>query len=419
MANLYCYNTMNIISKNAQGKILKNDVLALSQEAKAAKLKNNEVINATIGSLYNDDGIFYTFKNVDKLIKGLSNEDFYSYSPSNGNKDFHQSVTHWVFGNYYDDIINSMYCESIPTPGGTGAVSNSLFNALDMGETLLLPNIYWGPYKNMADSYGLNVLEYPFIVNNKFNIQGFIYCCEEILKKQDKIVTILNDPCNNPTGYSLSLFEFEQLIDYMNSKENVSFNIIYDIAYFDYYLLGKDEARKKFALMKKSNKNILYNIAFSCSKTFSVYGLRLGAQIILSNNKEFVNEIYSSTCFLARTRWSNVSKAGLSMMIKIYKDENIRSQISAEINQAITVVKNRALLFTEEAKECNLDIYPYSGGFFITVHANDGMKLAEILKSKGIYVLGYKKAIRIAICSIPIYEVKGLANKIKQATILD
>ena len=122
---------MNIISRNAKGKILKNDVLALSQEAKKAKQLDNSVVNATIGSLFDDNGVFYTFKNVDKLIKELPNEDFYSYSPNNGNADFHSAVTHWVFGNFYDEVINNLSCESIPTPGGTGAVSNALFNALD------------------------------------------------------------------------------------------------------------------------------------------------------------------------------------------------------------------------------------------------------------------------------------------------
>jgi aspartate aminotransferase/aromatic-amino-acid transaminase len=88
---------MEILSKSSQGKILKNDVLALSQEAKAAKKKDNSVINATIGSLFDDNGVFYTFKSVDKLIKSLSDEDFYSYSPNNGNQEFHEAVTKWVF----------------------------------------------------------------------------------------------------------------------------------------------------------------------------------------------------------------------------------------------------------------------------------------------------------------------------------
>lgn len=408
---------MSIISKSLEGKILKNDVLALSQEAKKAKQLDNSVVNATIGSLFDDNGIFYTFKNVDNLIKSLSNEDFYSYSPNNGNKDFHDAVTNWVFGNYYDDVINNLSVESIPTPGGTGAVSNALFNSLDAGETVLLPDIYWGPYKNMCEASGFKIKEYPFIIDDKFNLDGFIKSCDEIIKAQGKVVTILNDPCNNPTGYSLSIEEFNSIIDYMNSKDNAIFNMIYDIAYFDYYSLGREESRKKFSLMKNANKNILFNIAFSCSKTFSVYGLRLGAQIIVSKNEEFVKEIYDSTCFLARTRWSNVSKAGLSMMIKINKDINLKKAICEEIDIAANVVNNRAKIFVEEAKECGLEIYPYSGGFFITVFSNDGIQLAENLKKVGLYVLGFKKAIRIAICSVPIFELKGLAAKIKENLI--
>ena len=149
---------MNILSNSTTGKVLKNDVLALSQEAKQAKLIDNEVVNATIGSLYDDNGIFYSFQNVNKLVKSLPNEDFYTYSPTNGNATFHAAVCDWVFGEYQDEILEKMHCKSIPTPGGTGAVSNSLYNSLDPGQILLLPDIYWAPYKNMADSNGFKII---------------------------------------------------------------------------------------------------------------------------------------------------------------------------------------------------------------------------------------------------------------------
>ena len=405
---------MRIISKHSEGKILKNDVLALSQEAKKAKQLDNSVVNATIGSLYDDNGSFYAFEHVDKLVKSLQHEELYAYSPSNGNADFENAVVDWVFGDYKDVFLKNMHLKSIPTPGGTGAVSNSLYNALDEGEILLLPNIYWGPYKNMAESNGFELMEYPFIVDEKFNMQGFIDCCEEIIKKQGKVVTILNDPCNNPTGYTLSNEEFESIIEYMNSKENVPFNVIYDIAYFDYYQYGMKESRKKFEIITKAKENVLFNIAFSCSKTFSIYGLRLGAQIIASKNEQFVNDIYASTCFLARTRWSNVSKPGLSLMIKIHKNKELKAIIEKELREACELVIKRANICKEEAKEFDLKSYPFSGGFFITVHCEDGIKVAEELKKEKVYVLGLKKAIRIAICSIPTFEVKGLASKISK-----
>lgn len=405
---------MRIISKHSEGKILKNDVLALSQEAKKAKQLDNTVVNATIGSLYDDNGCFYSFENIDKLVKSLPNEDFYSYSPSNGNIDFHNAVIDWVFGDYQNLVLNNMHVKSIPTPGGTGAVSNALYNALDEGEVLLLPDIYWTPYKNMAESNGFDLIEYPFIVDGKFNMTGFVSCCEQIIKRQGKVVTILNDPCNNPTGYTLSNEEFKAIIEYMNTKNNVPFNVIYDIAYFDYYQYGMKESRKKFEIITEANENILFNIAFSCSKTFSIYGLRLGAQIITSKNEQFVNDIYNSTCFLARTRWSNVSKPGLSMMIKIYKDPELKTIIEKELREACELVNKRAAIFKEEAEVYKLKSYPFSGGFFITVHCDDGIKVAEELKKEKVFVLGLKKAIRIAICSIPTFEVKGLAEKISK-----
>ena len=58
---------MNILSNNTNGKILKNDVLALSQEAKKAKQKDNSVVNATIGSLFNEEGKFYDYIDKTKI----------------------------------------------------------------------------------------------------------------------------------------------------------------------------------------------------------------------------------------------------------------------------------------------------------------------------------------------------------------
>ena len=60
------------------------------------------------------------------------------------------------------------------------------------------------------------------------------------------------------------------IIEYMNSKENVPFNVIYDIAYFDYYQYGMKESRKKFEIITKAKENVLFNIAFSCSKILTL-----------------------------------------------------------------------------------------------------------------------------------------------------
>ncbi len=408
---------MEILAKHSKGKVLANDGLALSSEAKKAKLLNPNVINSTIGTLYNEDGSFYSFKNVDKIIKSLNDDNFYSYSATSGTEEFHNAVIDWVFGNEKEKILNSMICKSLPTPGGTGAVSNSLYNSLDEGETLLLPDIYWKPYIDMALSNSLKVVEYPYIKNNHFNMADFKKYAMDIIQQQGKVVTILNDPCNNPTGYSLTNEEFSDLIHFMNEQENTLFNVILDIAYFDYSLIGMEESRKKISLLTKANSNIVFNICFSCSKSFSLYGLRLGSQIIVSKSLKMVNDIYDSSCFLARTRWSNVSKAGMSFMSLLYKDKNLKTNVTNELNQASELVNERAQLFMQKAHEKGLYLYPYCGGFFITIiHSNPSL-LAEELKNNGVYVLPVSKGIRIAICSLNKNDIIKIIDIISNTII--
>ena len=82
----------------------------------------------------------------------------------------------------------------------------------------------------------------PFVVGGKdshtlfdgegFNLKGFIEKANEIIAKQGKLVFFLNDPCNNPTGYTMTEEEFLSLIDYLNSTK-VPCVMVYDCAYMD------------------------------------------------------------------------------------------------------------------------------------------------------------------------------------------
>ncbi|MFA6662637.1 MAG: pyridoxal phosphate-dependent aminotransferase [Bacilli bacterium] len=402
------------LSKRCNGVSLKGDVdiLTIGALAKEAKSNNQNVINATVGTLYDEYGHLYHMKTVDKIIKSLEDNDFYSYAPINGGAKFQKSIINWVLGNYKEEVLNNLQASVCATPGGTGAVNNSIFSSLDEGETLLLPDLFWGPYSKMAFINKVNVEKYTFIVDGKFNLQGFKEKSLEIIKHQGKLVTILNDPCNNPTGYALSLEEFKELIDFINQIDAQCI-IIYDIAYLDYYIYGMDEARKKFQLISKINDNVVFDVCFSASKTFSVYGMRLGALMVLAHNQVDVDNSLETSMCLARTRWSSTNKAGEMLLVKIDEDTALKAAVIDDINVAATLVRNRIELFNKEAEAIGLEIFPVRGGFFACLKTNDGLKLYDKLIEAGIYVIPYKKAIRIALCSLSMMEIKGLARKIK------
>ena len=403
---------MKVIAKHSVGKKVVGDTLQISVEAKMNKAKYADTIDATIGTLSNEDKTFLSYNTVDNIIKNLGDNNFYAYAAVDGGIQYHDAVVEWVFQYTKTEVFKKMHCRVVATPGGTGAVSNAVFCSLDEGETLLLPNIYWGPYKGMAISNSLEVETYPLLKDGKFNLDGFIETANKVIAKQGKLVTILNDPNNNPTGYSLSNDELKELLNYLNSCD-VPVSFIYDIAYLDYSINDRKTSRDKFLILAEANKNVLVSIAFSCSKTFSIYGLRTGAHIILGKDHEAVEEFYDSSVYISRSRWSNVSKAGINMLTTLVLNEEKRKKFSIELEAAAEMLKNRTDLFIKEAQEEELNIYPYSGGFFITVIYQDGEKLFSALKKENIFVIPYPHGIRISISALSVSEIKGLAKRIK------
>lgn len=402
-----------MISKQAQNKKLLKDALQIAAEAKKRKAEYPQTIDATIGTLQNEEGKFHQFHTVNQTIQQLTADEYFTYSPSDGGKAFKDAVLHWIFRDSVNEIVESMHCEVVATPGGTGAVSNAIYNSLDEGETLVFPNLYWGPYANMAFSYNLNVEKYEFIKDNQFNISDFQSRLIEVSRHQKTVATIINDPCNNPSGYSLTAAELESIIDFCNANPTIDFSIIYDIAYLDYDRVGVDAVRHKLRLLMKANSNVVIHLAFSGSKSFAIYGLRLGAHVILSKDPLIAKQNYNSSCYLARSRWSNASKVGISILIKMHQKLDLQTKMDQEIANAVQMLEQRGQLFLKQAKEAQLDVLPYGGGFFITIPYDQSEALMEELKNQDIFVLAFDRAIRVSVGALSINEVNGLAQAIK------
>ena len=81
------------------------------------------------------------------------------------------------------------------------------------------------------------------------------------------------------------------------------------------------------------------------------------------------------------------------------------------------MLKARAELFLLEAKEVGLEHYPYDEGFFITLKMEDNRMRDEIhqrLLDQAIFSIKCQKGIRLAICSMSLVSIAGLAKKIKE-----
>lgn len=403
---------MSFVKDSVNRSPIVDTVFVIANRAKQAKaeLGKENVVDATIGSLYTEEGKLATMDVVFQTLKSLDDAQMAAYASSfTGNPNFRKEVEEWVLDGNCD-----LYREVIATPGGSGAVSVSIENCLDPGQTLIIPQIAWGSYALMAQMNNNKLAKYSMFDGDHFNLTDFKHVCQEVMKEQDKLVIVINDPCHNPTGYSMSDSEWKEVVDFLNEcSKTHSIVLINDIAYIDFSYRGK-EAKNYIQNFNNISDNFVVIIAFSISKSMTSYGLRCGAAIILGKTEAAVDEVKIVFEKSARGTWSNINNSAMEMFCEVL--DNHADEYDKEKKHYVDLLKTRSDIFTEEAAQCGLPHYPYKEGFFVTLSMDNDTrdKYHELLMNENIYTVKVDNGIRVALCALPVNQVKGLAKKMKK-----
>lgn len=364
-----------------------------------AKNDNSQLcINATIGSLYDEEGRIVTYKSVYDSFNKIPNTIKASYpKASNGNPNFRSVISDFVLENR----ITNPY-SIVTTSGGTGAIYLAINACLKENDTILFPSIAWGNYKTIASERSLNVITYDL-----YDIDDLI---NKINKVTGKLCLVINSPCENPCGHKYEINEWKTIINTLNNRNNINI-LINDIAYIDY---SNNDDKEYFKLFNELNENTLTFIAYSLSKTFSFYGVRLGALFTIHQDKNLIDHIDNLLTRAIRTTWSQANNGAMECVVDVLT--NHKEEFIKELESSKKMLSNRTELFIKEANECNLEHYDYNSGFFITLKVENSIKekIHQKLIENHIYTIKVNNGIRIGICSVSLKQVKGLALKIKK-----
>ncbi len=402
---------MSFIRENADVTPIVDTVFTVVRAAAEAKQKYgaDKVVDATIGSLYDESGTLVAMKSVFKNLDEMDDKKKAKYAAAFlGNPGFRSTVNKWVLGNSGVNVYSTVCA----TPGGTGAANLTIDMCLKEGQSVVIPNIAWGSYAIMANNVGIKVKKYEMFDGDHFNLESFKNECREAMSEQKKLVAVINDPCHNPTGYSMTRDEWKEVIAFLNemSKEG-SVVLLNDIAYID-YSYNLDEVRKYMGEFNQISDNVMVVIAFSCSKVFTSYGLRCGAAVLLGQNKEDIDVVEAAYEKAARSLWSNVNNSAMDNF-----DEVINQHYEEFMNEKasyIDLLKKRSDIVVSEAKACGLPIYPYKEGFFVTVKLPNNElrdRFHDALIANNIFTVKVNLGIRVAVCSLPVEKCYGLAKR--------
>ena len=377
------------------------------KEAQAKYGKDN-VTNAVLGTLADDEGNIIALDSVYNRLEKMDKEKIASYAPIEGEKSYRQTVIDLCFADYKPEA----YISAIATPGGTGAIRCGIYSFADVGDPVICHDYFWQPYKKMCDEFERDFRTYNFLTDDlKFDLESYEKAQNKALKDHDRMVSIINSPGNNPTGYSLTDEEWDEVIRISKKavESGKKITLVIDVAYIEF--AGGGEQKKFFKKFENLPENLFVLVAFSMSKAYTAYGLRSGAAIGISSSKEVIEEFDHALAHSARVNWSNGVHAPQHILVDLAKDENIE-EYEKELSDLKRMLSDRARVFVGEARRHKLRIIPYFGGFFAFVPTDRAFEIAEKLEKENIFTIPSAKGIRVAICSANKRDIVKIVERI-------
>ncbi|MFW9897670.1 MAG: aminotransferase class I/II-fold pyridoxal phosphate-dependent enzyme [Candidatus Thorarchaeota archaeon] len=332
----------------------------------------------------------------------------------------------------------------ITTPIITSGVTNGIYLScaifLKPGEYIISPNKRWGNYDNVIVKHiGAKIKSFDFFKDNNINLQGLKDAILEVSKVQEKIVIILNFP-NNPTGYTPTFREANEIIDllreiYSSLKKTII--VIVDDAY-ESYVYNEDNIKiSMFYDLHQLDENIIPIKLDGITKELLMYGGRIGFVTIgikpnwVTNDDELEilkKEIENKLEGMNRSTISNCNHFYQAIIQKMFQENGI-DQIIAERDKVKHLLKIRYEKINSELAQINdpdIAVDPNSGGFFLFVNLNPSKIRAtefadHLLKKYKVGVIPIEKindninGIRIAYCSIDTQQIPEFINRINLA----
>ena len=389
-----------------QGRPSDDPIFALNKEATARKARGETVVNGTVGALLHDDGRLAILPTAARAVHEVPAEEWAPYAPIAGSTDFLAAV----IGDIFKDEPEMRACAvAAATPGGTGALRHAIANYLEPGQSLLTTSFFWGPYQTLCDESERKVATFSmFAADGSIDVAALDRALAAQIAEQKRVLLFLNDPCHNPTGYSMRPEEWRAVVERLLARSGEApITLLVDMAYFAY---NAHDPRAFLKELRPLLGKVGLLFAWSASKTYTHYGLRVGAIVACVPDPAERAATDAALCYSCRGTWSNCSRGGMRAITRLLTDPALAAACDREREELKALLGARVAAFNELAPRRSLRYPRYEGGFFVTVFADDAHERAARMKDKGVFVVPQKGALRVALCSVAAKDVERLVE---------
>lgn len=325
----------------------RDPILGLNEQYNADA--NPHKVNLGVGVYYDEDGKLPLLQCVQAAEKMLmQSAKARGYLPIDGIATYDSAVKTLVFGDQSEPVTAGRVA-TVQAIGGTGGlkIGADFLKRLNPNAKVLISDPSWENHRALFTSAGFTVETYPYY-NAATRGVDFAAMLAALQSAAAGTVVVLHACCHNPTGYDISPAQWDQVIAAVKAKNLVAF---LDMAYQGFgYGLKEDGA----VIGKFVAAGLNFLVATSFSKSFSLYGERVGALSVLCNSKEEAERVLSQLKITIRTNYSNPPTHGGSIVSMVLNTPELRAQWENELGAMRTRIKAMRQKLVEGLKAANV-----------------------------------------------------------------
>ncbi len=328
----------------------RDPILGLN-EAFNADTRPNKV-NLGVGVYYNEEGRIPLLRAVAEAEQArIAAHAPRGYLPIEGIAAYDNAVQKLLLGNDAALIAEGRVVTT-QALGGTGAlkVGADFLKRLLPDAVVAISNPSWENHRALFESAGFPVQNYRYYDATSHGIDraGLLQDLNELPARS---IVVLHACCHNPTGVDLNLNDWKQILEVLRARDHVPF---IDIAYQGF---GDSIEEDAAAVRLFAESGMTFFVSSSFSKSFSLYGERVGALSMVTQSRDESARVLSQVKRVIRTNYSNPPTHGATVVASVLNSPELRAMWEAELGEMRSRIREMRLGMVEQlaAKGAKVD----------------------------------------------------------------
>ena len=313
----------------------RDPILGLNEQFNADTNPNK--VNLGVGVYFDDNGKLPLLKCVQQAENAMMQAPkARGYLPIDGIAAYDKAVQTLVFGETSEPFTSGRVA-TVQGLGGTGGlkIGADFLKRMNPNAQVLISDPSWENHRALFTNAGFTVGTYAYYDAAKRSSGGinFAGMLADLNAAAAGTIVLLHACCHNPTGYDLTAAQWDEVIAIIKAKQLTAF---LDMAYQGFgYGIAEDGA----VIGKFVAAGLDFLVSTSFSKSFSLYGERVGALSVVCSSKDEATRVLSQLKIVIRTNYSNPPTHGASVCAAVLTTPALRALWEEELGEMRVRIK--------------------------------------------------------------------------------